>query len=82
MLQPTAVHEESSMPAALNRPRHSVRVLQAPPGHWARISMANRPAQQWQGSQPAAAAATERWAPHSTWRHYWLTSSPTTCYVS
>lgn len=42
-MHPTAVLRASSMPASLNRACHSVRVRQAPPGHMARISIANRP---------------------------------------
>eukprot|EP00879_Flechtneria_rotunda_P030827 GHRR01033516.1.p1 GENE.GHRR01033516.1~~GHRR01033516.1.p1 ORF type:complete len:184 (-),score=40.37 GHRR01033516.1:63-614(-) len=44
MLQPTAVFVLSSMPALLKIFSHSLRVLHAPPGHWARISIENRPA--------------------------------------
>jgi hypothetical protein len=43
MLQPTGMLLARSMPASLNRACHSVRVRQAPPGHMARISIANRP---------------------------------------
>jgi hypothetical protein len=48
MLQPTAVLPASRRPAALNNSCHSLSVRHAPPGHCARISIANSPAQQRQ----------------------------------